>query len=68
MIACDGKKEEVVDILVKDKNIDFLIEDNRNKNALYYAIYNKNKIMGEKYVRILLQKCPELVLILSYSV
>lgn len=68
MIACDGKKEEVVDILVKDKNIDFLIEDNRNKNALYYAIYNKNKIMGEKYVRILLQKCPELVTILFYSI
>lgn len=25
MIACDGKKEDIVEILVKDKNIDILI-------------------------------------------
>ena len=43
MIACEHKNEEIFDILTRDKNINFLLEDNRNRTALFYAIINKNK-------------------------
>lgn len=64
MIACEHKNEEIFDILTRDKNINFLLEDNRNRTALFYAIINKNKIVGEKYARTLMRKCPDYVSLL----
>lgn len=61
MIACEMKNEEIVEILVNDKNINFTLEDFRNKTALFYAIANKHKMTGEKFVRILLKKYPAYV-------
>jgi ankyrin repeat protein len=58
MIACDLKNEEIVETLSSDKRTNFLLEDSTNKTALLYAINNKSKATGEKYVRILLEKAP----------
>ena len=61
MIACEGNSEETVGILTSDADIDYWLQDNRKKNALYYAIENKNKERGEKYIRMILGRCPDLV-------
>lgn len=61
MIACEKTNVEVVEVLVKDKNMKFHLEDTYKKNALYYAIENKNKEKGEKYVRLILDQDPSLV-------
>lgn len=58
MIACELKREEIVETLANDQKTNFVLEDSTNKTALFYAISNKAKASGEKYVRILLQKCP----------
>lgn len=58
MIACELKNEEIVETLANDNRANFLLEDSTNKTALLYAINNKSKASGEKYVRILLKKCP----------
>jgi hypothetical protein len=58
MIACELKDELIVETLANDKRTNFLMEDATNKTALLYAINNKSKTTGEKYVRILLDKCP----------
>jgi len=54
MIACELKDETIVEILANDKRTKFLMEDATNKTALLYAINNKWKTTGERYVRILL--------------
>lgn len=46
MIACEGTNIEIVETLVKDKDMKFGLEDHCKKNALYYAIENKNKEKG----------------------
>lgn len=46
MIACELKKEEIVDKLANDPNINFMLEDATNKTALFYAISNKFKASG----------------------
>ena len=48
MIACEGTNIEIVETLVKDKDMKFGLEDHCKKNALYYAIENKNKEKGKK--------------------
>lgn len=61
MIACERVNIEIVKTLIEDKNMNFALEDQRKKNALYYAIDNKNKEKGGKYVEMILEKSPNLV-------
>lgn len=61
MIACEKGSVEIVENLVNSKDMDFMLEDVRKKNALYYCIDNKNKEKGEKFIRTILTKCPQLV-------
>ena len=61
MIACERANIEIVETLVNSEGMNFMLEDSRKKNVLYYCIDNKNKEKGEKYIRLILIKCPDLV-------
>lgn len=63
MIACEKSSVEIVETLIGNSSMNFHLEDSRKKNALFYAIDNKNKERGEKYIRLILARCPKLVLL-----
>ena len=43
MIACERANIEIVETLVNSEGMNFMLEDSRKKNVLYYCIDNKNK-------------------------
>lgn len=62
MIACEGNTLEIVETLASDPDINFKSEDSSKKNCLFYAIENKNKEKGEKFVRAIIQNSPKIVM------
>jgi hypothetical protein len=62
MVACEKGNIDMVQSIVKYKDINILHVNRLQANAAFYAIDNKSKEDSEAILKILLQKEPTLVL------
>lgn len=62
MMVCEKGNLEMTEAVLAQKGVDLLLTDNRNLNAAFYAIENRNKLNGYSILKLLLTREPSLVL------